>query len=229
MLIGLQPINVVASAEFRPTDISGLFAWYRSDLGVTESGGLVSQWNDQSGNGRNLSEATNKPTYSSSGGPNSYPTIVFDGTNDMLSCTFTALSQPFSAFAVFKIDTMEATSGIICGAASGERIFYMNSTTAMFLYFGSGLTTYTFSNTTNFHVWEALCNTTASRLKYNNDAGITPSIGTGTLTGINMGRLPGFGFAACKITELVVYNRELTGTDLTSIRSYLGTRYGITV
>lgn len=43
---------------------------------ITESGGAVSQWNDKSGNGRNVAQSTaaNRPTYATN-------KIVFDGTD----------------------------------------------------------------------------------------------------------------------------------------------------
>ncbi len=60
-------------------------AWWRSDI-VVLNGATVSQWTDQSGNGRHLTQGTaaNQPTYNATGGPNSTPSILFDATNDVL-------------------------------------------------------------------------------------------------------------------------------------------------
>jgi hypothetical protein len=44
-----------AAAPFNPASISGLALWLKADAGVTQSGGLVTQWNDQSGNAQNFS------------------------------------------------------------------------------------------------------------------------------------------------------------------------------
>lgn len=55
-----------AVASWTPARLSGLLAWYdASDTGsITSSGGLVSQWNDLSGNGYHLVQGTeaNQPT-----------------------------------------------------------------------------------------------------------------------------------------------------------------------
>lgn len=77
------------------------YAWYdAADTStITESGGFVSQWNDISGNGRNVSQAsgTSQPVTGSST-LNGLNTILFDGSNDVLNYTtpnvadFTSLS-----------------------------------------------------------------------------------------------------------------------------------------
>jgi hypothetical protein len=58
--------GITASAAFSPADIAGLVAWYdASDAGsITESGGLVSQLDDLSGNGYHLTQGTgaNQPS-----------------------------------------------------------------------------------------------------------------------------------------------------------------------
>ncbi len=60
----------------------------KSTAGVTESSGAVSQWNDQSGAGRNFTQSTeaNKPTYSATSF-NGRPGITFDGSTDLLTST----------------------------------------------------------------------------------------------------------------------------------------------
>jgi hypothetical protein len=52
---------------------------------ITESGGAVSQWDDKSGNGRDISQAssTQRPTLATTG-LNGKPTLDFDGSNDYL-------------------------------------------------------------------------------------------------------------------------------------------------
>ena len=45
-------------AAFRPTDLSNLEFWVRSDLGLTLNGSNVTTWADQSGNSRELTQGT---------------------------------------------------------------------------------------------------------------------------------------------------------------------------
>jgi hypothetical protein len=67
-----------------PSGIGNLRLRYVSDTGVTESSNLVSQWDDQSGNGDHLVEATNKPLLVADL-VNGYPGIRFDGSNDAIN------------------------------------------------------------------------------------------------------------------------------------------------
>jgi len=65
---------------------------------ITLNGSTVSQWNDKSGNGRHVSQATaaNQPTYTASG-LNGKPVLTFDGVNDRLSTASTTLGITNSA------------------------------------------------------------------------------------------------------------------------------------
>ncbi len=53
---GLVTTTQVALGQLSVT--SGLTAWYRADAGVTSSSGTVTQWNDQTSNGYNVTPAT---------------------------------------------------------------------------------------------------------------------------------------------------------------------------
>jgi len=72
---------------FNPKTISGLAAWYdAADATTLTLATGVSQWNDKSGNGRNLTQSTgnNQPASGTRtiGGKNA---LDFDGTNDALA------------------------------------------------------------------------------------------------------------------------------------------------
>ena len=53
---------------FSPSSIAGLKLWLRADVGVTQSGGVVSAWADQSGQGNNFAQSTGvlQPPFNSS-------------------------------------------------------------------------------------------------------------------------------------------------------------------
>lgn len=52
-----------------PASFSGLVLWLRADLGVTQSGGAVSTWADQSGSGNDVIQSNSlyQPTYTAAG------------------------------------------------------------------------------------------------------------------------------------------------------------------
>ncbi len=98
--------------DFSPLSLAPL-AWYRSDL-VTESGGVVSAWPDQSGNGHHLTQADagKRPAYSASdaafGGK---PSINFDETDDLLTSAATIV-QPDTCD-TFLVSTVPANASYI--------------------------------------------------------------------------------------------------------------------
>jgi hypothetical protein len=73
---------------------TNLAAWFKFGIGITSSGGLVSQWDDASGNARHLIQATgtNQPALQ---GDNS---ILFDGVDNFMKCDAFTLNQPFSIY-----------------------------------------------------------------------------------------------------------------------------------
>ena len=75
-------------APWTPADLANKALWLDASdaTTVTLNGSTVSQWNDKSGNSRNVSQGTaaNQPAYSA-GVLNGNPAITFDGSNDYLS------------------------------------------------------------------------------------------------------------------------------------------------
>lgn len=79
--------SVSSWLNFTPSSIPNLGAWFdASDIStITESGGAVSQWNDKSGNGRNVSQSvgSSQPTTGATT-LKGYNVIDFDGSADHL-------------------------------------------------------------------------------------------------------------------------------------------------
>jgi len=111
------------SAPFSPTDIAGLGLWLKADAGVTVSGGFVTTWADQSGNGNNASIATigEEPTFISSFS-NAKPAIQFNGTTQIMqipsSSSINFLNT--SAFIVLKY----------LGEGTGNNVVYLKNADA---------------------------------------------------------------------------------------------------
>ena len=111
---------------------SSLALWLDADdvSTITLNGSNVSQWNDKSGNGRNVSQATaaNQPTYTPSG-LNGRPAVVFDGVNDYLAAASPLIGTTHSLFFVFT-PTIENAAGSVFGQWSagqtGRFLFIVN-------------------------------------------------------------------------------------------------------
>lgn len=230
-----------AGALTSPTQISGCVAWFRADLGVTSSSGLVSQWNDQSGTGdanKNCTQSTgaSKPTLNSSNASYNYkPTLDFDGTDDyMQSGTWvSALSQPFTDFVVghspagasgsLALDTLSATQASLRIEGSTHPGIYAGTTTVD----STGVWT-------SAGAFCAIFNGGSSTLYFNSHTSTgSGNPGTngrnGTTIGTYDGQLTGPYNWQGSIAEIITYNRVLSGSEITRVMKYLGTRYGITI
>lgn len=220
------------SMSFQPSDIANLAAWYRADQGITIATG-VSQWNDISGNGRHLTQATgaNQPTFGATSGPNSTPALTFDGSNDSLAVTFSSISQPIHCFLICRTTTLSVPNGgFVSGGAVGERVLVVGTAnTNVFQFFGSTGPTLAHSNTTNHFLWESLVNNASSSIIRGNTSPATGTSGTTGLSGICLGLLVGnASYAGSIISEVVVYSSQISGTNLTNLRAYFASRYGVT-
>lgn len=107
---------------------TNIFAHYKADVGVTKDGSdYVSQWDDQSGNGHHLTQATGskQPLWESSQ-INGYPGIHFDGTDDaMKTSTFTSEANATVCVVVEKHSTH--TGVIFDGALNNTEVLYFDS------------------------------------------------------------------------------------------------------
>lgn len=87
---------------------SNIYAWYRSDLGITLNGTTVSAWADQSGNGRNLTQSTanKQPTYNTADSQyNQYPSLAFTAASATILRNTSFTWTTFTVILVGKVST----------------------------------------------------------------------------------------------------------------------------
>lgn len=115
-----------ATYVFNPLDLSPTVWLDAADATtITESSGSVSQWNDKSGNGYNVTQGTgaNQPT-TGTRTQNGLNVIDFDGTTDGMSSAASIAqfrtSQAVTIMSVIKCDRTNAASEGIVGARSGN-------------------------------------------------------------------------------------------------------------
>lgn len=232
-------VNPYALNSFRPTDIAGLEFWVRSDLGVTKDGSdLVSSWADQSGNvGRDavMATAANQPLWVS-GLVNGHAGIRFDGTNDRLVTADFAVAQPFHSFMIFRL----------LATTTGQRFFYTDNdandgqpthmqvvaTTPSISIRGNGnghAVVPLPGGTSTFHLVQGIHRGNTSRLAVNDGAlqANANNLGTLAMDGLAIGSGNTANFTNCEFAEVIVYNAEITGADLTKLMSYFQSRYGL--
>ena len=105
-----------AAAAWTPAQITTALWLDAADAStITTVSGAVSQWNDKSGNGRHLSQATaaSRPAYQATG-LSSLPTLQFDGINDFLQNTsFSFGNSAFTFYCVMQSSIPGGGSGCI--------------------------------------------------------------------------------------------------------------------
>ena len=130
--------------KVKPTDIANLVVWLDAsdDTTITkDASNFVSQWDDKSGNGNNMAQATsaNQPVWTQ-GSISGKSVIRFDGTDDNMSVQTNAFSgdQEYTVFAIFKADAFGGpfnltrtmwSIGVGGGGSRGQSIFSLNKGT----------------------------------------------------------------------------------------------------
>lgn len=214
---------------FDPISVGDLQIWLKADAGITLNGSNVSQWDDQSGNGRNFKQATatNQPAFLANSINSTYPSIDFDGSNDFLALDADYnVTDPMTWFVVYKRDT-NTNQGVITGGSGAYPYLQYGST------FYIGASTRTAAMTSG--VWylrgatlSALATTTTA---YSN--GVSLGVGGNPGAGSRKVRYLGqYNFEADKyldgkIAEILIYNKILTGTEINNVNGYLNTKYAI--
>ena len=220
-----------------PDEITGanLVVWYRADQGIT--GDPVSQWNDLSGNGRNLTQATSgsRPDYVASGSPFSgQPYISCDGTDDRIgtAAAFTSETQPYHVFMVAHIVTYGADDYLahINDDAGGGIARILMTTSSAQIYQGAATATNAVDpETGNDFLLNSFFSGASSYQKLNNDSAVSGgNPGTAAMDKITLCSIDsGANYAAIYIAEFFAFDAEVTGDELTNLESYINARYSL--
>lgn len=216
------------SNAFVPTSLSGLAIWLRSDRAVIRNGSNVSEWDDQSGNGNNLTQATNQLIYVSSGGGGNNPYLQSTpGGNASLDLSSFTLAQPVEGFIVWHQNVAHSHADYILDIASGgSQAAIINPASSSVVQFAAGDGS-TSALTTGDHLLDIQWNGASSVIIVDGISGSNASHAQ-TFSQLHVGQaggLSGFG-ANGNFYELALYSRILSSTERSLWRSYVQTRYG---
>lgn len=228
---GLRRSAPAASAAWTPASLGGLVAWYdASDAAtITSSAGLVSQWNDKSGNARHVTSSGGDRPTTASRTQNGLNVIDFTGS-DWMTVGGVTLSQPYSVCWVGRYDA--GVSGVTVAISLRELGAYAPyiAVNEWRMFNGTILLTASPTPDTSTHVFFGAANGGSSVLRI--DGGTTASAtgNAGTANGerINLGAANSAGVAPFDgfICEVVISTGALTGTDLSSLENYMKTKWG---
>lgn len=236
------------AAAFSPADIANLKIWLDANVGITQSGGLVSQWDDQSGNNNHLTQgnSSQQPTYSATGFNGALPGVTFANAspNDRwLRVTNAAISSAsLSVFMALRQTTaMPNNAGFLsCHAAgqgddvSGGGLAIEHSGGNYRVQAGSydrnGPSVILNTPTTVSWLFDGSTGTDFINFSVGSSNTHTETFGNTTFT-VNIGSRPfagnGFGFNG-ELGEFLMYAGTLTAGEKSSLHTYLTNKWGVT-
>ncbi|MCI0585128.1 MAG: FG-GAP-like repeat-containing protein, partial [Chloroflexi bacterium] len=225
---------------------SGLQLWLKADGGVTQSGGAVSAWADQSGNGRTAAQsvAASRPTLVS-GATGGLPAVQFDGINDHLTFTLPVNGMTGMTLVLVSACTADRTGG---GTNAENAAIFWNETASWGTVYLSPFQSnvkFRFGTTQSgnlpsyarpssigsaFSTSIAVKSGTTDTLFVNGVQVLSQGGKLGSIAGCratgNLGR--GYNdntFFPGRIAEVLVYNRALSTAERQGIEQYLAGRY----
>ena len=222
------------SGGVEPDEISDMIFWHDASdsSSITKDGSnKVSQWNDKSGNAHHLTQSASseKPLWTSAS-RNSLDTIDFQGTVYMQHSAFTVEAQPLTLFVVFQAPTQAQIP--IDGLGSSNRIFVGTGGSNDILKIWAGTTLAGNTNVAgNWSYGHAVFNGTSSSHDFTdgtNSSTASGNAGTNGSNGLTVGTLytAASDFWQGEMAEIIMYGKEVTGDELTGLRSYLESKWG---
>lgn len=167
-----------------PSQLPGLKLWCRYGQGITVTGSGVSQWDDVSGNGNHLKQATdaNRPSKEADG------SILFDGIAHFLKADAFTLPQPVSVYLLSKEVTLTINDIVLCGENAGVYVQQTASPTGLAINPGTTASSNNASYSADtYSIFSFVFNNTASLVQIDNGSPVVGGAGTTALGGITLG------------------------------------------
>ena len=219
----------LASATF---PMYGASAMYSVGATLNNVAFGTSQWNDISGNGNNVVQATAalQPAYNATDAAyNNQPTLSFSAVaNTVISGGSITHAQPYTIIFVGEADL---SGGSIVESGTSYSGLYTFGPGAGYICFYAGTGQQSNTGITSKSVVAAVFNGASSSIYVKNSqtAILTGNPGTGGLSGvINLGNSGLSGPLLGRIAEVIIYPTVLSPIQLKAVFGYLGARYGIT-
>jgi len=214
-----------------------LHAWYdASDLPTVtkDSSNLVSQLNDKSGNGYNLTASGTgsggQPLWVS-GGKNSLDIIDF-ASSKIMKAQWSATSQPMTFVAFVYTPPSDGSQDNIWDNydnTNGSMGFANDSSTNNIVaYAPTNLIAGSSSNyTQKWGLFTIIYDTTSSSISINGNQKVSGNIGSNSSYGLTLSsHRTSATYGQIKLAELLIYNKVLSSDELTKINDYFVNKWG---
>jgi hypothetical protein len=222
-------VTAVAS----PLDIAGCALWLdASDAGsITQSSGLVSQWNDKSGNTRHATASgSNRPTLTAAA-QNGRAVLAFDGTANQMQIDSTFLvTSNATIFAVAR-RTSGSFGAVITSKGTGDTSPALQHASGAWQ-IGHSVNLSIIGATAGHAVLSGTISAGATAAYANgliqdSDASSGTLSSDATKTYIGTYRAAIANVLAGEIAEIIVYPTALSNTDRARVEAYLAAKWGI--
>lgn len=233
--VGLQRVQ----GGFSPAGLSDLALWLdATDEGtITSSSGNVSQWDDKSGNGRNVVQATgsSQPTTGVET-INGLNALGFSGPQYLQNAAYPLISDATIIVVANVVLVNNAAESLISFDQAGNDFQLDAASATDFLYRANGPNAnYNYSATNqegadNIYSFDFDITDADSRLRINGGAAVSSAYsndvaGTHTFR-IATNRAEGNRLDV-NVSEIIIYDRRLTNSEFDSVGNYLSGKYAI--
>jgi len=216
-----------APLKFLPSQLSGLKIWTRFNTGITVTGSGVSQWDDQSGNGNHLKQATdaNRMTKEADG------SILGNGVDQFLKADAFTFNQPEMIYALVRQVSWTDNDGVFDGNALNSGLLKQRATSPNIAAFAGGISNNNSDLTIgSYGVVIVGFNGASSFFSVNNGIGETFNAGSLNMGGFTLGAkgdasLPG----NVQYKELVVLDEFHDAITQQRIINYLAQVGGLSI
>lgn len=201
-----------------PADLPNLKLWCRQGVGITTDTG-VSQWDDQSGNGNHLKQATgaNQPALQGNG------SILFDGLTHFLKADAFTLVQPETIYLLGKQVTWTNTDRIFDGNVINTGLIIQTGTTPnLAAYAGS------FSGQSSdlvldtYGIIAVVFNGASSVFQIDDNTPITGDFGAANMGGFTLGANgSSLQFGNIQVKEVLIYSEDHDAVTRAQVISFL--------
>lgn len=210
------------SIPFSPKSLSGLVAWYRSDLGMVQSGNVLT-WSDQSGNGYTATAGATPPV-ATANQINGKVCPLFGGAAYMTTSAFSQALTSSTIVAVAKcLDGAERFMADGLAAGNRQALESTGNTNLVDIYAGSALNaTVTAGMQTTAKQAIGCFGGASSTLYIDGSLLASGSAGTQTMTGLTIGAryTTADFFWNGPIGEIIIYNRALSTSEANLLHAY---------
>jgi len=222
-----------------PTDLQGLQLWLDADDSstITEVAGAVSQWNDKSGQGNNVTQGTGSAQPTTNATTQSEKNVLdFDGGDNFSvpAGVFSIPGGPNTVFIVAKRTTETAAiEGLMALDRSGVATDWsveFNATSGSVDYKNAGVVTSAGNTNTNFQIIHGFRSGTTVSVDVNNGTPTTDTTGADRAA-VDVGFIGtrGANNLTGSIAEIIIYNRSLSSAEITNVETFLANKWGISI